>query len=174
LEGRLLVEAKAANRYLLYNTQSSGAKLPEADRYDMEEFLTKIRQLLPVLGSEILTSVGGPEPQGQSVAILQTEIKGLIARGRRTPSGFVVLAGSQAVAEPRPSAEQYWPTLLTLRQQHLADGSLVPKDGHLLFAIDVEFSSPSAAASIVHGGNMNGLIAWKTAHGQTLGEQEKE
>ena len=39
LEGRLLVEAKAASRYLLHNTQSSGAKLPEADRYDMEEFL---------------------------------------------------------------------------------------------------------------------------------------
>lgn len=174
LEGRLLVEAKAASRYLLHNTQSSGAKLPEADRYDMEEFLTKIRQLLPVLGSEILTSIGGTESKGNPVSTLQTEIKGLIARGRRTPTGFVILADSQAVAETRPSAEQYWPTLLSLRQQLIADGTLLSKDGHLLFTTDAEFSSPSAAASIVHGGNMNGLIAWKTPQGKTLGDQERE
>jgi hypothetical protein len=145
LDGRLIDEAKAANRFILHNAQSSGAKLPEADRADMEEFLAKIHQLLPVLGSEVLTPIGGPQPNGVSEPVLQTEIKGLVARGRRTPGGFVVLAGSKAVAEPRPSAEQYWPTLLVLRQQLLADGSVVPKDGHLVFTKDVEFSSPSQA-----------------------------
>jgi hypothetical protein len=140
----------------------------------MEEFLVKIHQLLPVLGSEILTPIGGPAPPGSSVPFLQTEIKGLIARGRRTPTGFVVLAGSQAVAEPRPSAEQYWPTLLVLRQQLLTEGEIVPQDGHLRFTRDVEFSSPSQAASIVHGGNMNGLNAWKDRNGRTLGEIERE
>lgn len=174
LEGRLIDEAKAAKRFVLHNAQSSGAKLPEADRHDMEEFLAKIHQLLPVLGSEVLTPIGGPAPTGIGPSVLQTEIKGLIARGRRTPTGFVVLANSQAVSEPRPSAEQHGPTLLAMRQQLLADGSLVPKDGYLLFAKDVEFSSPSAAASIIHGGNMNGLIAWKDANGMTLGDLEKE
>jgi len=173
LEGRLIEEANAANRFLLHNAQSSGAKLPEADRHDMEEFLAKIHQLLPVLGSEILTPIGGSEPVSVGVPVLQTEIKGLVARGRRTPTGFVVLVNSQAVTEPRPSAEQYWPALLALRQQLLGDGSLVPDDGHLLFAKDVEFSSPSQAASIVHGGNVNGLIVWKDAKGRTLAELEK-
>jgi hypothetical protein len=84
------------------------------------------------------------------------------------------MAQSQAVAEPRPSAEKYWPSLLALRQQLLADGSLVAQDGHLVFTKDVEFTSPSQAASIVHGGNMNGLAAWKDSKGVTLGDLEKE
>ena len=174
LEGRLIEEAKAANRFILHNAQASGSKLPEADRHDMEEFLAKIHQLLPVLGSEVLTPIGGPAPTGIPAPVLQTEIKGLVARGRRTPTGFVVLADSQAIAEPRPSAEQYWPALLALRQQLLAEGGLVSQDGHLLFTKDVEFSSPSQAASIVHGGNSNGLIAWKDAKGITLADLEKE
>jgi hypothetical protein len=173
LEGRLIDGAKAANRFKLQNAQSSGAKLPEADRADMEELLVKIHQLLPVLGSELLTPIGGTQSSDESTPFVQTEIKGLVARGKRTPAGFVVLANSQAVIDPRPSAEQYWPTLLALRQQLLADGSLVQKDGHLSFTKDVEFSSPSQAASIVHGGNMNGLTAWKDARGVTLSDLDK-
>jgi len=174
LEGRLIDEAKTANRFVLANAKGSGAKLPEADRYDMEEFLVKIRQLLPVLGSELLTPIGGPEPAGVASSVLHTEIKGLIANGKRTPAGYVVLARSQAVGEMRPSAEQYWPALVPLRQQLLADGSLVQKDGHLVFTKDVEFTSPSQAASIVHGGNTNGLNAWRDPSGQSLSELEKE
>jgi hypothetical protein len=173
LEGRLIEEAKTANRFTLHNAQASGAKLPEADRADMEEFLAKIHQLLPVLGSELLTPIGGPQAVGATAPSLHTEIKDLVAYGRRTPTGFVVLARSQAVAEPRPSAEKYWPTLLALRQQLLADGSLVPQDGCLSFTKDVEFSSPSQAASIIHGGNMNGLTAWKDSKGATLADLEK-
>jgi hypothetical protein len=140
----------------------------------MEEFLAKIRQLLPVLGSELLTPIGGPSPAGASAPSLHTEIRDLVAHGRRTPTGFVVLAQSQAVTEPRPSAEKYWPTLLALRQQLLADGSLIQQNGHLTFTKDVEFSSPSQAASIIHGGNMNGLTAWKDQQGATLGDLEKQ
>jgi len=34
------------------NSQGSGAKLPESDREDMEVFLAKMQQVLPVLGIE--------------------------------------------------------------------------------------------------------------------------
>ena len=50
LEGRLIELARIADRARIMNGQSSGAKLPESDREDMEEFLGKISQLLPVLG----------------------------------------------------------------------------------------------------------------------------
>jgi hypothetical protein len=56
LEGKLIQQARQANRALLMNGQSSGAKLPESDRGDMEVFLEKIYQLLPVLGVELLVS----------------------------------------------------------------------------------------------------------------------
>jgi hypothetical protein len=37
---------------------------------------------------------------------------------------------------------------------------------------DYEFSSPSAAAAIIHGGHANGLAAWRTSDGKTLKEIE--
>ena len=43
---------------------------------------------------------------------------------------------------------------------------------HLLFTNDVEFSSPSAAASVIHGGHANGLTAWKNKAGKSLKELE--
>ena len=88
LEGRLIGEAQKAGRYGLANTVSSGAKLPESDREDMEVFLEKIALLLPVLGTDILSPmavpVGGPSDR------LSAKIKGLVGYGQRTPSGFVV------------------------------------------------------------------------------------
>ncbi len=41
LEGRLLEQALRAKRCIVKNGQSSGAKLPESDRADMEVFLGK-------------------------------------------------------------------------------------------------------------------------------------
>jgi hypothetical protein len=54
LEGRLIERAKKAGRAEVKNNQGSGSKLPESDREDMEIFLEKIHQLLPVLGIEVL------------------------------------------------------------------------------------------------------------------------
>jgi hypothetical protein len=42
----------------------------------------------------------------------------------------------------------------------------------MIFTKDAEFSSPSAAAAVVHGGHANGLIAWKNTNGKTLKELE--
>ena len=53
LENRLLAEATLANRFKLEQNQAGGSKLPESDREDMEVFLHRVRQLLPVLGSDI-------------------------------------------------------------------------------------------------------------------------
>jgi len=48
----------------------------------------------------------------------------------------------------------------------------VKKGEHYVFTRDVEFSSPSAAATVVHGGSANGLLAWKTRTGKTLKDLE--
>jgi hypothetical protein len=50
---------------------------------------------------------------------------------------------------------------------------LVEKSGYLAFAKDSEFSSPSAAAAVVHGGGANGLTEWKTKDGTTLKELDE-
>jgi hypothetical protein len=171
LEGRLIERSLAASRTKLTNAQSSGAKLPESDREDMEVFLGKVQQLLPVLGSDILTPIVKPNVAGQSIALLYCDIKGLRATGERTLDGFVVFKGSQAVPDLRPSAGKY-PYLGALREKLLKEGALQPNGSALVFTKNVQFSSPSAAAVVVHGGSANGLIAWRTQDGTTLKDFE--
>lgn len=171
LEGRLIEQAKQAGRAEVKNSQGSGARLPESDREDMEIFLEKVHQLLPVLGVEVLVptiinAAGVPE-----LETLSCEMKGLKATGHLTPNGIVVLAGSQAVLNERPSSQKYpWP--LNMRHKLRDEGAVIVKTDHLLFTQGIEFSSPSAAASVIHGGHANGLISWKNKDGKTLKELE--
>ncbi len=173
LEGRLIEQANSAGRIVLTNNKNSGAKLPESDRADMEAFLERIHQLLPVLGSDLLIPIVTSKSTAQSKSeTLTCEIKGLIAKGQVTPNGFVIYKDSQAVLSDRPSAEKQHPYVVSLRKSLVADGSLKARGDYLLFTKDIEFSSPSAAASVVHGGGANGLIQWKNKNGQTLKELE--
>ena len=172
LENRLLQEARAIGRYALENSNSSNPKLPESDREDMEVYLSRIRQVLPVLGSDLLSPISGsvrpahPQPQ------LVCKIKDALAKGRRTEGGFVVFARSTAVQTVRPSAAAQYPNTVALRQKLILDRTLTEKNGLYVFMKDVEFSSPSAAAAVVHGGSANGLTAWKDETGKTLKDLE--
>lgn len=171
LEGRLIEQAKNAGRAEVKNNQSSGSKLPESDREDMEIFLEKIHQLLPVLGVEVLIPTTSNASESNQKETLSCEIKGLKATGYLTPNGIVVLEGSQAVLNERPSAHKYpWP--INMRQQLKDKGALKENTDYLLFTKDIEFSSPSAAAAVIHGGHANGLTAWKNMDGKTLKELE--
>lgn len=172
LEGKLLEAAKVAGRAVLTNSQGSGSKLPESDRWEMEVFLEKVNQLLPVLGIDLLVPMAGATTQDAVTRpLLFCEIKGLKATGFRTPAGFLVKKGSEAVATERPSSEK-WPWTRNLRQKLKDDGALADNTDRLAFLKDVEFASPSAAAAVIHGGHANGLTAWKDANGKTLKELE--
>jgi hypothetical protein len=99
--------------------------------------------------------------------LLTCTIKKVKATGRPTENGFLVLKGSEAVLEERPSVKKY-PYPSTMRTQLLSEGTLSKEADRLVFAKDFEFSSPSAAASVIHGGHANGLIAWKNEKGVSL------
>ena len=171
LEGKLIEQARKASRALVVNNQSSGARLPESDRADLETFLEKVNQLLPVLGIELLVpTVAKPEAKLE-VELLTCEIKGVKARGHLSPNGFVILSGSQAVLNERPSTQKY-PWALNMRLKLKEEGCLAIAADSLVFTRDVEFTSPSAAAAVVHGGHANGLIAWKDLEGRTLKQIE--
>lgn len=169
LEGRIIEEAARIGRFLVLNAQSSGARLPESDQEDMEVFLTRIRQLLPVLGCDLLVPVL-QAAKGKAAQKLVCKIKGLTAQGQRTAQGFVVFKASEASPDLRPSAQERAPWLVGLRDKLLKSKVLVEETNRLLFAQDYEFSSPSAAAAVVCGGHANGLTAWRTADGKTLKE----
>ena len=173
LESRLLTEAAQIGRFTLEQNQAGGSKLPESDREDMEVFLARIRQLLPVLGSDILAPITHPAAKAQPGGVLFCRIKGAEARGQRTANGFVIFHGSTAVLEERPSAESY-PYVVAQRKQLIAGGTLIKKDGFLVFTKDAEFSSPSGAAVVIHGGSANGLTAWKTKDGKSLKQLDEQ
>jgi hypothetical protein len=172
LENRLLQEAKAVGRYALENNNSSNPKLPESDREDMEVYLSRIRQVLPVLGSDLVSPIAGSTKPAKQQPHLICKIKNAIATGRRTEGGFVVFAKSTAVLSVRPSAENQYPNTIALRQRLIQDKTLVEQDGVYVFTKDVEFTSPSAAAAVIHGGSANGLTAWKDKSGKSLKELE--
>ncbi len=171
LEGKLLEQAKSAGRAVVTNNQASGSRLPESDRAEMEVFLEKVNQLLPVLGIDLLVPMAGSTADGSTSKLLYCDIKGLKATGFRSANGFLVKKSSEAVASERPSSVK-WPWTRNLRQKLKDDGVLVVKGDRLVFAKDFEFASPSAAAAVVRGGHANGLTAWRDAHGTTLKELE--
>jgi Domain of unknown function (DUF4357) len=173
LEGKLIEIARAAGRYEVENSNSSGSHLPEADAADMNIFLARMGQLLPVLGQDFLKPISKPEARLTKQELLFCEIKGLKATGRLTENGFLVLANSEAVLEARPSTQKY-PYAATLRSQLLQEAALKAKSDRYIFVKDYEFSSPSAAAAVVHGGSANGLLAWKDERGRSLKELEEK
>jgi hypothetical protein len=173
LENRLITEASHIQRFTLDQNQAGGSKLPESARADMEVFFGRIRQLLPVLGSDILAPISQPATRSQPGGVLFCRNKGAVARGQRTANGFVIFRGSTAVLEERPSTENY-PYVVAQRKQLIADGTLIESDGLLVFTRDAEFSSPSAAAVVVHGGSANGLTAWKTEGGKSLKQLDEQ
>lgn len=172
LENRLLQESKAIGRYGLENSNSSNPKLPESDREDMEVYLSRIRQVLPVLGSDLLSPISGSARPSHPQPQLVCKIKNALARGRRTEAGFVIFGQSTAVLAVRPSAALQYPNTVASRERLIQDRTLAERDGLYVFTKDVEFSSPSAAAAVVHGGSANGLTAWKDESGRTLKEIE--
>jgi hypothetical protein len=173
LEGKLIDTASTVGRFELENAQASGSHLPESDAADMDVFLYRMEQLLPILGQEFLKPVVKNEARARRVDLLFCEIKGLKATGRQTDNGFVVLKGSEAVLEERPSTQKYQ-YAANLRAALRSDGVVEVKNDRLVFLSDHEFSSPSAAAAVIHGGQANGLTAWKDSKGVSLKQKEEK
>ncbi len=168
LEGRLINEVRAAGQWDLANAVSSGAKLPEADRAEMDVFYSRMTQLLPLLGCDLLAS-------GRAMARkrpLICRIRSLRAFGHRTPDGFLVLKNSEAAHQVRPSVAKHARWMIALREQMLATGRLSARDDRLVFTEDVLFSSPSRAAAVIRGGNANGQTEWQNEDGVPLKELE--
>lgn len=171
LEGALIVLAGQSNTVELLNNASSGAKLPESDQAEMDVYLEKVLQLLPLLSLggavdafKVIEGESSQSDAKQAESLLTCTIKGLTAKGKRSANGFVVFKGSQAVKEHRQAS----PRAKVKREQFVESGLLSVNGDHLVFTQDYEFSSPSAAASIVRGGSSNGLTNWKNSDGVAL------
>ena len=169
LESRLIALAKAAKRMPLDNAnQPAEPSLSEADRADMEVFLGHMLGMLPVLGVHAFEQAP-KAPAAKAGPVLTCKGKGVQATGYEASQGFVVRAGSQAVAAVTATFNQMTGAS-ELRADLLKNGVLVAGGGVLRFTQDYVFSAPSAASDIVLGGSTNGRTSWKDDKGRTLKE----
>ena len=164
LESRLVELAAAAKRCVLDNGNlPQPPSLTESDTAEIEGFLDDMRLCLPTLGYGFFEQPKGtPAPIGE---LLTVKARGIEARGTETPEGFVVRAGSRAAKQETDSIHAY---LREIRSELLRQGVLRDVGAHYELTQDYTFASPSTAASVMVGRNMNGREEWKTAAGRTL------
>lgn len=98
-------------------------------------------------------------------SVLYSKDRKFPASGRRTSSGFMVLAGSKIAKETSPDCPQ---KTILFRQKY---ASKINRDNQLLQ--DVLFPSPTAAASFVTGDSADGSDFWVETNGRTLQEIER-
>jgi len=163
LESRLIQMAREAARARVVNeTSPPRPALPEPDVADMEYFLEQIGMMMPVLGFGFLQA--GPRvetapPATPESPLFRLTAGGVQAEARVIDGQLVVLKGSMA----RKQGVESWTSYRNLRAELVENGRLV--DGAdpqmLVFADNVAFDSPSAAAAVVLARNSNGRIEWK-------------
>ncbi len=128
----------------------------------MEGFLAHMLQIYPVAGVHLFqTPVAAP--QG-AIEYCLTFRQGQ-AIGMESPEGFLVRAQSAAVKEVSRTLK---PGAVKLREQLVELGVLKDAGDHLLFTQDYAFNTPSTAAKVVCGNEVNGRTAWKTDSGMVL------
>ncbi|WP_263080047.1 GIY-YIG nuclease family protein [Endozoicomonas sp. Mp262] len=176
IEGKLIHAAYASKRAAVMNSASSGSSLPEADRAEMDIYIERMLQLLPVLGIHHFSaptvfsqpkqaaSLEKPKPPAITFYL---KVKGLVASGARSEEGFTVFKGSKAVTTPVKSCPA---GTLKERELLIQKGIITLEEGCYCFAEDYEFSSPSSAGAFISGRSTNGLTAWVTDSKQPLKE----
>ena len=197
LESRLVRIAKEIGRIPLVNVQgpTGGADLPEADASDMDYFIEQIRILMPVLGHDIFrgrasaavaaASRGSAhiplfeEAAADSPVFRIRNSKGIDARAQVLDGEFTLLEGSTVSALMRRTGKHTESTARQFESRSLQHAELMTvtklREGTGLaeLAKDVVYSSPSAAAAVVHGrASSNGRIEWISDAGQTYGAWE--
>lgn len=183
LESKLIRMAHEVRRSMVTNDQQPEIPpLPEADIADMEYFLEQVLLILPIVGVHSFQALPQTEQLRQPISetvndlspIFEMNVSGAHALAREYQGNFIVLKGSMARAEPRPS----WTSYRQVREQliHEQKLGLRPDGRYFEFQDDVSFTSPSAAASVVNAGNQNGRTVWRiegktTTYQQWLNEK---
>jgi hypothetical protein len=168
LESRLVQLAKESKRSQLENGNAPTLPaLSEADTAEMENFLSEMLVIYPVLNVTAFETSSLPVEAAQTDAEFQIRIGDGFARGYDRPEGFVVLSGSWVAKDETPSLQALY---RAERKALLENGALAQKDNHLEFTQNYTFNSPSRASCVVLGRSSNGLADWKSNIGKSLRE----
>jgi predicted GIY-YIG superfamily endonuclease len=164
LERLCIQRAKEAGRYVVEN-DTNGNKLNTTKplEAECEELFETGETLMSTLGFYLFEK---PAPEEHSAELYFCTAAGTEARAQYTPEGMAVLKGSKARGQVTDSFKDKG--FHAMRKQLEAAGVLKPAGDQLVFTQDYVFKSPSAAAAIVVGNNMNGWLSWRNQEGKTL------
>jgi len=173
LEACLVERAHKNRRCRLKNANKpQHPNLSEADKAQVEGYLDEMLSLLPVLGIKAFEEV---HSHAQSQRMYHFSGGGFGAEGYETSNGFAVKKESIARREVTAALKKHGAGYENKRTRLIKEGVLQEGSDGFRFVIDHEFSSPSAAASVLAGNNKNGRICWSDEKGITLKEhQERE
>lgn len=164
LENRLVEIARECGQYVVLTKNTyKNTVLKESQVASMEEFIENVKVLMSALGYKVLVSV--PKATDNTI-YLYCKGSGADAKGFISSGGFTVLKGSCLSTHTVPSMEVHAKAQYRLRCAMEQEGIIV--DGK--FMRDYEFTSPSAASTVVLGRSSNGTVDWKTKDGTTLKE----
>ena len=197
LEARLIAMAEEGGRIEVDNDRRPEPPwLSEADMAAMETFLDEYLLLLPILGVSAFQILDVPtaapsDGLSDSMAVdtvhsavlpanvedpsdyplLHLKTGKVSATARDEPRGFVVYRGAVGPLATNKMQTGYE----RLRAQMIDKGFLRAIDGHQYELVrSFTFDSPSAAASVIAGGSLNGRKEWKDGMGRSLREIQEQ
>lgn len=168
---RLVFEA---DKVKLDNAQNpSKPNLSEVDNSEMKDFLEGIKLILSSIGIDILESakIIKEEEKQKHERVFRFSVKAASGKMKIEEDKYIVLKGSTAVIENRPSARE---PIVKMRS-NLENKGIIKKDPNnklYIFEEDYAFNSPSYAAAAISGGNENGRRQWRYK-GKNLNEIEE-
>lgn len=175
MEWEAISRASQTSRYQLLNgNAASNRYTPAPLEADCNEYLETISVLIATLGypaMEPIRKASRETPSEIAAERLYLRQAGCQAEADPTSEGLVVLAGSTGNSRSRPSAAK---SIIRGRQSLVDRGIAEIQGDKLLLTQDHLFSSPSLAAAMLVGGNVNGRDSWKNAAGKSVNEIEAD
>ncbi len=151
-----------------FNVLANKSACPEI-RLPLKQEIIKcfevIRFLSATLGFPVFEPIATQTAHLNNKKHLLCQGDGADARGLFVGNEFVVLKGSRARRRIAVSAIG---KISPIRNQLIEAGVLTGKNTSLVFNQDFPFGSPSTAANVVLGRNVDGWYAWKDSSGRTI------
>lgn len=175
LENQFTKLAIDSKRYIVKNSnEPSLGHVTEEKESELEEYVDYAKIVIGALGyrifepiiqsPEIIATVLAPTPEPLlSLILKQGKKEKIVAQGKQTNEGFVIIKGSNIKSS----------TVKSVPTKALKDRERANLDDNFVLLEDMLFNSPSSAASFVTGYAINGKDAWKDEHGRSLNEIEK-
>ena len=177
LESVAITIVRKIGRYELDQITPRENVISEAQRYAVHDYFERVKFIMTLLGFNLFEEVP-KEKQAEEIYFLEdVHNKDALARGTLLSTGeFVVYVGSRARIGETGGFIKHVKSSFNLRRNLIEKGVLRPLSGtnSYEFTDDYIFTSPSAAADVVHGRACNGWTGWKDKNGKTLDENKRK